>query len=160
MIYSKGSVVVRGQGAHDRLAGVPVVPDGGGHGEDALEDADGHAGGGAAAVVFESELVFEGVVDRFDGLPDGAKQHSTGSWWFVAVGGPDNGDIGFVEPGFGGTVAVALVDHQDQPVPVAEHGRLQGNQIDQDVTFVELRVGQRERHGQAVHGGDQVQTQS
>jgi hypothetical protein len=63
MIYSKGSVVVRCQGAHDRLAGVLVVPDPGGQGEDALQDADGDSVGGAAAVVFESKLVFQGVVD-------------------------------------------------------------------------------------------------
>src|SRR5947208_16882189 len=88
MIYSKGSsVVVRGQGSHDRLAGAPVVPDRSGQCEDALKESDGHAGGGAAAVAFESELVFEGVVDRFDGLPDGAKQPPAGAWWLVAVCG-------------------------------------------------------------------------
>jgi hypothetical protein len=38
------------------------VPDGGGQGEDALEDADGYAFGDATAVVFQAELVFEGVV--------------------------------------------------------------------------------------------------
>jgi hypothetical protein len=51
------------------LAGVPVVPDGGGQGEDALQDACGHPGGCASAVSFEIELVFEGVVDRLDVLP-------------------------------------------------------------------------------------------
>ena len=57
MIDSKGSsVVVGGQGSHDRLSGVPVVPDGGGQGEDALQDADGHAGDGASAVLFQIEL--------------------------------------------------------------------------------------------------------
>ena len=48
------------------MIGWPVcqfVPDGGGQGEDALQDADGDSGGGAAAVVFEAELVFERVVD-------------------------------------------------------------------------------------------------
>ena len=63
MIYSKGSVVVGDQRAHDGLAGGVVVPDGGGQGEDALQDADGDAVDGAPAVAFEVELAFEGVVD-------------------------------------------------------------------------------------------------
>ena len=63
MIDSKGSVVVGGQRAPDRLAGVIVVPDGGGQREDALQDADGHAAGGAAAVSFKVELALEGLVD-------------------------------------------------------------------------------------------------
>jgi hypothetical protein len=57
------SVVVGGQRACDRGVGVVVVPDGGGHGQDALGDADGDALEGAPAVSFEVELAFEGVVD-------------------------------------------------------------------------------------------------
>jgi hypothetical protein len=48
MIDSKASVVVGGQGPHDRLAGVLVVPDCGGQGEDTLQDPDRDAGDGAA----------------------------------------------------------------------------------------------------------------
>jgi hypothetical protein len=44
------------------------VPDGGGEGQDALQDADRHSGGGVAAVAFEVELALEGLVDRLDGL--------------------------------------------------------------------------------------------
>jgi hypothetical protein len=39
------------------------VPDRCGQGEDALQDPYGDAGDGAAAVVFEVELAFEGLVD-------------------------------------------------------------------------------------------------
>src|SRR4051812_44419262 len=59
MIDSKGSVVVGGQGSHDRLSGVPVVPDRGGQGQDALQDPDGNAGDGASAVLFEVELALK-----------------------------------------------------------------------------------------------------
>ena len=45
------------------------MPDGGGEGEDALQDASGDPGDGAAAVAFEVELGLEGAVDRFDDLP-------------------------------------------------------------------------------------------
>src|SRR3954447_16695447 len=78
MIDSKGSVVVGGQGSHDRLAGVPVVPDRGGQGEDALQDPHGDAGDGPAAVLFEVELAFEGLVDRFDARPDGRSRPRPG----------------------------------------------------------------------------------
>ena len=48
MIDSKGSVVICQQGALDGLAGLVVVPDGGGEGQDALQSPDGHAVGGVA----------------------------------------------------------------------------------------------------------------
>ena len=50
------------------------MPDRGGQGEDALQDPDHHAAGGAAAMLFEVELAFEGVVDRFDDLAQGLEQ--------------------------------------------------------------------------------------
>jgi len=59
----QGLAVVRGRGAQDWLAGVPVMPDRGGQSEDALQDSYGDAGDGAAAVLFEVELAFEGLVD-------------------------------------------------------------------------------------------------
>jgi hypothetical protein len=68
------SVVISDQGPGDRRAGFVVVPDGGGHGQDPLGDADGNAVEGAPAVGFEIELAFEGVVHRFDQLADGLEQ--------------------------------------------------------------------------------------
>ena len=52
----------------DGLPGSVVVPDRSSQGEDALQDADDHPGGGVAAVTFEMELAFEGVVDGLDDL--------------------------------------------------------------------------------------------
>src|SRR3954464_9540976 len=95
--------------SHDRLAGVPVVPDRGGQGEDALQDPDGDAGDGPAAVLFEIELAFEGLVDRFDALPYGPEPAPTGACRFGAVRRSHDGDVAVVEPGFGVAVAVALV---------------------------------------------------
>src|SRR5690242_7099095 len=54
-----GSVVVGDQGAFVISADLPVVPDGGGHGEQALGDAGAEASSGAAAVAFEVELALE-----------------------------------------------------------------------------------------------------
>src|SRR3954453_1388212 len=109
MIDSKGLVVVRGQGSENGLACVPVVPDRGGQGEDALQDPDGDAGDGTATVLFEIELAFEGLVDRFDALPYGPQQATTGACRFGAVRGSHDSNTAVVEPGFGVAVAVALV---------------------------------------------------
>jgi hypothetical protein len=46
-----------------------VVPDRGGHGQDALGDAGEDAGDGAGAVVLDVELALESVVDGLDDLP-------------------------------------------------------------------------------------------
>jgi hypothetical protein len=54
-------VVVGDQRSHDRLGGVVVVPDGGGQGEDALQDAGDYPCRGVPAVAFQVELAFEGV---------------------------------------------------------------------------------------------------
>src|ERR1700674_5018067 len=73
-----GSVVVVGEvaaGGVD-LVGVPelpVVPDAGGEGEEALADAGPDAFGDVAAVVFEGELAFERVVNRLDPLAHSAE---------------------------------------------------------------------------------------
>ena len=62
MVCSWVLVVVCGEGAGGAvLVGGLVVPYYGGVGEYALEDACCYSCGGASAVAFESELVFEGV---------------------------------------------------------------------------------------------------
>jgi hypothetical protein len=140
MIDCKGSVIVNDQGSHDRLAGVPVVPDRGGQGQDALQDPDDDAGDGAATVLFEVELAFEGVVDRLDVLSYGPQQATTGAGRLGAVCGAYEGYAGFIESGLGVTVAVALVHDQDQPVRVVEHVRLQGDQVDEDFSSSALAL--------------------
>src|SRR5438094_1613749 len=109
MIDSKGSVVVGGQGSHDRLSGTPVVPDRGGQGEHTLQDPHGNTRHGASAVLFEVELALEGFVDRFDALPYRAQQATTRPFRFTAVRGSHHGDTPVVKPGFGVPVAVTLV---------------------------------------------------
>jgi hypothetical protein len=50
------------------LAGVVVVPDRCGQCQDALQDSHQDSGGGVAAVSFEVQLGFEGLIDGLDGL--------------------------------------------------------------------------------------------
>ena len=49
------------------------MPDSGGEGQEALGDAGEYSGRGPAAVVFEVELAFEGLVDRLNPLADSAE---------------------------------------------------------------------------------------
>lgn len=69
------SAVVRDQRSGGRGSGLAVVPDRCGHREDALGDPDGDALEGPAAVSFQGELAFEGVVDGFDELADLLRRH-------------------------------------------------------------------------------------
>src|SRR6266508_455127 len=87
MIDSKGSVVVGDQGSHDRLSGTPVVPDRGGQSEHALQDPHGNTRHGSSAVLFEVELAFEGLIDRFDALPYRTQQATPRPSRFPAVRG-------------------------------------------------------------------------
>src|SRR5438034_4596173 len=123
MIDSKGSVVVGGQGSHDRLSGTPVVPDRGGQGEHALQDPHGNTRHGASAMLFEVELAFEGLIDRFDALPYRTQQATTRPFRFTAIRWPHHSDTPVVKPVLGIAVAVTLVHHQDQPIRVMKHVR-------------------------------------
>src|SRR5512140_151929 len=111
-----GSVVVGDQRSLDGFGGGPVVPDGGGHGEQPLSDASVDACGGAAAVAFEVELAFEGVVDRFDPLADPPDRPMAGR--LVAAVGADQAQA---EPGGEQVLELppgeALVADQGQPGP-------------------------------------------
>src|SRR6266496_5502678 len=67
------SVVIGGEAAPG-LADLPVVPAAGGECEYALAHARPDAFGGVAAMTFERELAFEGVVDGLDPLADAAER--------------------------------------------------------------------------------------
>src|SRR5947208_11589974 len=109
-----GSVVVGSQRSLDGFGGGPVVPDSCCHGEQPLGDAGVEAFGGAAAVAFEVQLAFEGVVDRLDPLADPADGPVPGC--LVAAVGADQG-----HPEAGGDQVLevapgeALVPDEGQP---------------------------------------------
>ncbi len=87
MSGSKGLVVVGDEGAVDAGADAVVVPDRGGHGQDALSDPGAYAGDGAASVGLKVELAFEGVVDGLDDLAQGFEELFSGAGVLAFVGG-------------------------------------------------------------------------
>src|SRR5437868_6205323 len=156
---SKGSVVVGDQGAADVPAELVVVPDRRGEGEQALGDPGADAGDGAAAVAFQVELAFQGVVDRFDDLAQRFEEAFAGSGRFAPAGGPEQGDPGLVEFGFERGAVVVLVADQDLPGLSGQAGGA-GEDVGQGVAFVGFGAGQRPADRQPVHGADQMQPQS
>ena len=114
MIPYRSSVVVSNERAGDWGAGLVVVPDGGGHGQDALGDADGDSLEGAAAVGFQVELAFEGVIDRFDELADRFEQWLAVAGGLVLAGGPQQRDAAGGQVSLGLAAGEALVGDEDQ----------------------------------------------
>jgi hypothetical protein len=94
------------------VAGVVVVPDRSGQGEDALQDAGGDAGDGASVVVFEVELAFECVVDGLDDLPQRFEQRGSGAFGFAFTGRSEQPDGAFGEAVFELATEVVLVPDQ------------------------------------------------
>ena len=111
-------MVVGDQRPGDRLPGLVVVPDGGGHRQDALGDPDGHSLEGPSAVGFEVKLAFEGVVDRFDQLADRFEQPLAMTGGLVLAGGPQQGGPAGGQVSFGDPAGEAFVGDQDQAGPV------------------------------------------
>src|SRR2546430_17212282 len=67
-------MVIGHERALDGLVGSVVMPDGGGQGEDALQDAGNYPGRGAPAVPLKVELALECLVDRLDDLAQRLEQ--------------------------------------------------------------------------------------
>src|SRR5665809_104859 len=142
MISSKGLVVVGDErSGGSGLVGGFVMPDGGGEGEESLADACGDALGFAAAVAFEVELGFEGLVDGFDDLAEWSEESLQGPGFLSFDGGSDQGDTGVDEFGFEPGGAVALVGDKDLSWPV--EGGVDRDHVGADLAFVVVRCGER-----------------
>src|SRR5690242_13461528 len=135
-----GSVVVADQRPPGGRTGGPVVPDAYGHGQQPLGDPGVDALGGPAAVSFEVELALEGVVDRFDPLPDPADGAVPGCL-VLAV----RADQAHLESGGDQVLELApgkaLVPDEDQPGPQRPGPGGMGQQLARDLAFPDFRVG-------------------
>src|SRR5690625_7341520 len=84
-------VVVGDQGAFVGCSGFPVVPDSGGHGQQFGSNFGQESLESACAVVFQSELAFEGVKNGFNPLTDTTKVAKP--WGFVFAIRPQQGGM-------------------------------------------------------------------
>ena len=124
------------------------MPDGGGEGEDALQDACGDSGDGSSSVALEVELGFEGVVERFDDLPQRLEEALSGTGFFSPAGRAQQLDTGVGERGFELSAVVVLVGHQRLTGTRREQVGVGVEHAEQNFAFVGLGAGQRERHRQ------------
>src|SRR5918995_4368802 len=156
--WAGGSVVKGQQGPLGSDAELPVEPDRGGQGQQSLADADKDPAQGAAAMLFQPELVLEGVDDRLDPLAHPAQRPEPG-WLILAVGADQEGaqpsDVAFeLGPG------QALVGQDDR---AGRQGLLAGGVVQQhlgDLAFAKGGAGQAPADRQAVGRGEQVQLEA
>src|SRR5512144_3370926 len=94
------SVVEGNQWPGGGCADVVVVPDGGGHRQDPLGHADGHAFEAAAAVLLQAELSLEGVVYRLDELANRFQRWLTRPGLLPLERGPQQCDAAGGQVGF------------------------------------------------------------
>src|SRR5258706_16155423 len=146
MINSKGLAVVGQGGSWPWLPGVVVLPDRGGQGQDALQEADEDSGGCAAAVSFEVKLSFEGVVDRLDDLAEGPEELGALPFGFALAGRAQQGQPGAGEDGLEVMAVVVLVADDHLAAAASGQGRV-GEDVQQDLPLVGLGSGQGEPYG-------------
>src|SRR5262245_42577800 len=104
--------------------GFVVEPDGGGQGQDALQDADDHARYGAAAVAFEVELGFEGLVDRLNDLPQRLEELCARARRLARASGAQQREPLPGEGGFEVLAVVVLVADQHLPGTAGRQRRI------------------------------------
>ncbi len=144
-------MVIGHQGAFDGLAGAVVVPDHGRQGEDALQDPGGHSGGGLAAVAFQVELAFEGVVDRFDDLAQRFQEPGSGPVWLALAGRAQQADAAVGQGGLEAGAELVLVADDDLPGAAGRQGRV-CQDAQQHLPLVLFSACQREPDGRPVQG--------
>ena len=120
---------------------VVVVPDRGSKGEDTLCDTCADPRDSSAAVLFETELSFESVVDRLDDLTQGFEESLPGPGLFTLAGRPQHGDAGIGQFGFEIVAAVALVDDDRGPVgsDMFSQSRCGGEDVTEGFVFTKNR---------------------
>ena len=109
-----------------------------------MEDSHGDALAGAAAVVFEAELGFEGVVHRFDDLSQSSQLGRAWATPLVAAGWADQFDTVVGESALELRRGVSLVGDDDLTVAAGEEAEFGFEHVDGDVAFIDFRVGQSE----------------
>src|ERR671936_1470589 len=153
-----GSVVVGEQGPLVGDPELPVAPDAGGQGQQPLADADEHPTQGATTMLFQPQLVLEGVDHALDPLAHAAKR-SEPARLILAIR-PDEAGAQRCQMLFQGPTSKALVGQDDR---AGGQRLLAGGVVQQhrrDLAFAQLGGGQAPADRHAVWSGEQVQLEA
>lgn len=135
------------------------MPDSGGQGEDALQDADQDSGQGAPAVGFEVKLSLEGAEDRLDDLAEWFEELGSGSFGLAFAGRAEQAQAIVSQGGLKAGAEVVLVADEDLAGQQRGQAGVGGQDVQQDLPLVGFGAGEREPDGQAVQGGQDMQPQ-
>src|SRR5450756_485019 len=147
---ASGAVVDKGT----TRASQPVVEtDAGRQAEEACEDALTQPGHGTRSVALQGEQLLAGPEDRLDALADGGQVRTVARLVLARRAHDEGAHLGDggreVAPG------VALVADEHRAATAATR-----EQLEADLAFIAPRIGQGERPGRPVGGGQQVQAQA
>ena len=108
-------------------------------------------------MAFQAGLGFEGLVDRFDDLPQRFEERGSATSGLTLAGGARLCYPGPGEGGFEVAAVVVLVADQDLPGAAGDQAGLGFEDAQQHLPLIGLGSGQGEHDGQAARRGDQVQ---
>ena len=132
----------------------PVVEaDAGRQAEEAREDALAQAGHGARSVALQGEQVLAGPEDRLDALADGGEVRAAAGLVGARRTRHSHAEIG----GGSGELAAGVALVADEQLTAAA---ATGQQFKADLTLIAPRIGQLERPGRTVGGGQEVQAKA
>jgi hypothetical protein len=151
------SVVISDEGSLDVLAGVVVVPDGRGEGEDPVQEAGEDAVFGTSAVSFQVKLGLEGLVDGLDDLAQRLEQFLSRPGSLALADRPEQHQATVRDCLLEVPAEVVLVPDQGLPGAGVHESGVDLQHGEQGLALVGLRPGDREHDGQAVQGADQVE---
>jgi len=143
----------------DVLAGLVVVPDGRGKGEETVQDAGENAAFGTSAVSFQVKLGFEGLVHGLDDLAQRPEQLVSRPEGFAVADWPEQGQVTVRDCPLEVPAEVVLVPDQRLPGAGVHDRGVDLQHREQGLALVGLRPGGSEHDGQPVQGADQVEPQ-
>src|SRR5207302_10358757 len=152
-------VIVGGQRSFDWLAGLVVVPDRCGQGEDAGQDAGDDALRRPAAVPFQVKLALEGPVDRFDDLPQRLEQLRGGTPGLAFADRAQHYQVTYGQFLLEVAAEVVLVADEGLPGMLVHHVAAGLEYAQERLALIGLGASQGAQHRQPGQGAYQVQPQ-
>lgn len=109
---------------------------------------------------FQVKLAFEGLIDRFDGLPQRLEQRCTRPFGLTLASRAQQAQTRLGQCRFELAAEIVLVADQCLSWPAGGQGGVGVEDLQQGLALVGFRAGQREPDRQSTQRADQVQAQA